>query len=282
LKKQISYDDSPTLYLIPTPIGNFEDMTFRAINTIKQVDILYCEDTRETIKLLNHFSINKKLVSCYKYNENNVKNKIVEDLKSGKNVGLVSDQGCPIISDPGFVVSKEVIDNNFNVVALPGASAITCSVMTCGIDANHFLFYGFLNSNKSKRCDELEKLKFVEFPQIYYLSVHDFFDYIKDFYDIFGDRYCSISHEISKLHESIYRGNLSEMLKIKDELKGEYVIVVDGYKNNFDFNNMSIKNHVKLYLDDGETLMNSFKKVAKDRGVSKSIIYKEYYKEDSD
>ena len=280
--KQSSYDNSSTLYLIPTPIGNLNDITFRSLDIIKMVDVIFCEDTRETLKLLNYFNISKKLVSCHKFNENSVKEDVLNYLKKGMNVGLVSDQGCPIISDPGYVCVKYVIENGFNVVALPGASALNCSIMTSGIDSTHFMFYGFLDNNKSSRINELNELKYCKYPIVFYLSMHDLLNYISDIINVFGDRYFSLSHEISKIHESIYHGNLSEFSNFNDEIKGEYVLVVEGFNSNFNFNNLSVKEHVKLYLDDNNSLMNSFKLVAKDRGVAKSVIYKEYYNEDSD
>ena len=139
--RQISYDNSPSLYLIPTPIGNMEDITMRSLNVLKMVDIILCEDTRESLKLLKFYDINKKLVACHEFNESNIKDYVLSELKSGKNIGLITDQGTPIISDPGYVVSRFVIEQGFNVVSLPGATAFVPALTSSGIEPSPFLFY---------------------------------------------------------------------------------------------------------------------------------------------
>ena len=150
---QKSYDDSPSLYLIPTPIGNLDDITYRSLKVLESVDLLLCEDTRETQKLLNHFGINKKVKACHEFNEEKIKDNIISLLKEGNNLGLVTDQGTPIISDPGYIVSKEVINAGYNVISLPGATAFVPALTMSGIEPSPFMFYGFLDNNIINEID---------------------------------------------------------------------------------------------------------------------------------
>ena len=169
---QISYDDSPTLYLVPTPIGNLDDMTYRSINILNTVEVIFSEDTRVTLQLLNHFDIKKKLIALHDHNEDSEKEKVLEYLKNGKSVAIVTDRGTPIISDPGYKTVKYVTDNGYNVVGLPGANAFVPALITSGIEPSPFMFYGFLNSKDSKRKTELESLKFCKYTIIFYEAPH--------------------------------------------------------------------------------------------------------------
>lgn len=272
---QKSYDGKPTLYIVPTPIGNLEDMTYRAIKVLNEVDVVFSEDTRITINLLNHFEIKKHLISLYKFNEEGSSNKMLEYLKIGKNVALVSDRGTPILSDPGNVCVKKVIEEGFNVVSLPGATAAIPALTSSGIDASKFIFYGFLNSKSSQRKKELELLKNNKMTIIFYEAPHRILDMLNDMYDVFGDRNISISREISKKYEEIYRGNISSIMNEIGEPKGEFVIVVSGNNSNFDYDNLSVKEHVNMYIEDGKDEKTAIKLVAKDRNVPKSEIYKQ-------
>ena len=156
---QKSYDDSASLYLVPTPIGNLEDITLRSLNVLKTVDEILCEDTRDTGILLKNYDIKKKLVSCHEYNEDKIIDYVISKLESGMNLALVTDQGTPIISDPGYIVSRAVINAGYNVISLPGATAFVPALTSSGIEPNPFLYYGFLNSKKSKQISELNSLK---------------------------------------------------------------------------------------------------------------------------
>lgn len=274
---QKSYDDSASLYLIPTPIGNLDDITIRSLNVLKTVDLLLCEDTRETSKLLNKYDIKKKLVACHEFNQDKVKSYVVEELSKGLNIGLVTDQGTPIISDPGFVVVKEVIDNGYNVISLPGATAFVPALINSGINPAPFTFYGFLNAKSSKQKKELETLKKYPYTMIFYEAPHRLKDTLSNMLDILGDRDVCLEREISKIHEEVIRNKLSEIVKIADQLKGEFVIVVDGNHDDVSFDDLSIIEHVDLYIKDGMSTNDAIKTVAKERGVSKSIIYKEYH-----
>lgn len=276
---QKSYDDSASLYLIPTPIGNLDDITVRALKTLESVDFILCEDTRETGKLLSKYNIKKKLVSCHEYNEENVRNYVIEELKKGLNIGLVTDQGTPIISDPGYIVAKEVIRCGFNVVSLPGATAFVPALTMAGIDPSPFLFYGFLNAKDSKKKMELQSLKSLKYTMIFYEAPHRLKDTLEAMLEVFGDRNISISREISKIHEEVLRDKISNLIDVADSLKGEFVLIVEGNHEIIDYSHMSIVEHVKLYVEDGMSEKDAIKLVAKEREVAKSIVYKEYHLE---
>ena len=275
---QKSYDDTASLYLIPTPIGNIDDITVRALNTLNSVDEILCEDTRTTGILLKRYNINKKLVSCHEYNEEKMIDYVISKLKDGYNLGLVTDQGSPIISDPGFVVARGAIEAGFNVISLPGATAFVPALSSSGIEPSPFLFYGFLNAKKSKQIEELKSLKSYKYTFIIYEAVHRIKNTLENMLDILGDRNICIGREISKIHEEYVRGKISELLPLVDTMKGEFVIVVEGNKEKTDYSNLDIISHVKLYLDDGMKEMDAIKLVAKERKVAKSIIYSEYHK----
>jgi len=275
--RQKSYDDSASLYLIPTPIGNLDDITVRALKTLETVDFILCEDTRETGKLLSKYNIKKKLVSCHEFNEEKIKSNVVDELRNGKNIGLVTDQGTPIISDPGYIIAREVINNGLNVISLPGATAFVPALTSSGISPSPFIFYGFLNAKNSKQKSELETLKNLKYTMIFYESVHRIKDTLKNMLEVLGDRNISINREISKIHEEICRGKISELIDLVDDMKGEFVIIVEGNTNVVDFSNLTVVEHIKLYLDDGMSEKDAIKLVAKERNVAKSIIYKEYH-----
>lgn len=274
---QKSYKSEANLYLIPTPIGNLEDITIRSLELLKKVNMILCEDTRVTGSLLKKYKIKNKLISCHEHNEDKIKYEVVEYLKSGMSVGLVTDQGTPIISDPGFKVVQEVIKNNLNVIGLPGATAFVPALISSGISPSRFLFYGFLNSKSSKQKQELNTLKYIPYTIIFYEAPHRIEATLKNIKEIFGDRQISLSREISKFYEEIYRGSVSEVLDDIDNIKGEIVIVVEGNTEKVDYDDLDIISHINLYLDDGLTEKEAIKKVAKERNIAKSVIYKEYH-----
>ena len=276
---QSSYDDSPTLYLVPTPIGNLEDMTYRSINILNTVEVIFSEDTRVTLQLLNHFDIKRKLIALHDHNEDSEKEKVLEYLKNGKSVAIVTDRGTPIISDPGYKTVKYVTDNGYNVVGLPGANAFVPALITSGIEPSPFMFYGFLNSKDSKRKTELENLKFCKYTIIFYEAPHRIKKTMEEILDIFGDRQVSLSREISKKFESIYRGKISDLLSTLNNIKGEFVIVVSPYKeDNSNNNELSVIDNVKLYIENGMEVMDAIKRVAKERNIPKNEIYREYHR----
>ena len=271
-KKEIA-----SLYLIPTPIGNLDDITVRSLNTLKTVDIILCEDTRESGILLKHFNIKKKLISCHEYNEDKIINKVIDYLKEGLNIGLITDQGTPIISDPGFVIARGIIEEGFPVISLPGATAFVPALTSSGIDPSPFLFYGFLSAKKSKRKKELNELKKFKYTIIFYESVHRLKETLQDILDVFGDRKIALCRELSKIHEEICRDNISNIIPLVDVMKGEFVLVVEGNKEEIDYSDLDVLEHVNIYVQDGMSEMDAIKLVAKERKVAKSIIYQEYH-----
>lgn len=273
---QSSYDDSASLYLIPTPIGNFDDITIRSLNTIKSVDILLCEDTRTSGVLLKHFDIKKKMISCHEYNEDKIIDYVILKLSEGKNLGLVTDQGSPVISDPGFVISRAVINAGYNVISLPGATAFVPALSSSGIEPSPFVFYGFLNSKNSKQIQEIKKLKNIDYTIIVYESVHRIKSTLNNLLTVLGDRYICLCREISKIHEEYCRGKISEVIPLVDSMKGEFVIVLEGNKDIIDYSNLDIIEHVNLYLDEMSE-KNAIKRVSKERNIAKSIVYNEYH-----
>lgn len=275
---QKSYDNSPTLYLIPTPIGNLDDISIRCLNTLKEVDVIFSEDTRVTSLLLSHFEISKKLVSSHSYNEDVTSNKLIDYLKEGKNVGLVSDRGTPVISDPGYKLAKAAIDNNFNVVALPGTTAFVPALIASGLNPQPFLFFGFLSNKSSKRKKELEDLKNYPYTLIFYEAPHRLLETLDDMYDVLGNRKICISREISKKFEEIYRDTLENIREQVKDAKGEFVIVIDGNYEEKNYDNLSIIEHVNLYIKEGYDVKEASKLVAKERKMTKSDVYNEYHK----
>lgn len=277
---QNSYDGSSTLYLISTPIGNLDDITYRSVKVLNDVDVIFSEDTRVTLNLLNYLGINKKLIALHEHNEDAIKEKVLEYLKNGNNIALVTDRGTPIISDPGYKTVKYITDNNYNVVALPGPTAFVPALITSGLAPQPFLFYGFLDSKDSLKKSELERLSDEEETIIFYEAPHRIIRTLNMMLDVFGNRNISISREISKKFETVYRGKISDVIDIIPE-KGEFVIIVEGVKDKIVDNNITIKDAVDNYIRTGFDVMTSIKKVAKDRNVPKNVIYREYHKEDN-
>lgn len=275
---QISYNNTPTLYLIPTPIGNLDDITLRAIKTLEQVEVVFSEDTRVTSLLLNHLNIKKKLISNHEHNEKLNSDKLLEYLKNGYSVGLVSDRGTPVISDPGYEMAKVAIKNNFNVVSLPGATALIPALTVSGIEPMPFLYYGFLNSKESKRKQELENLKNVKYTMIFYEAPHRITKTLEEMLEILGNRNISISREITKKFEEVYRGTIEEVIEETKEIKGEIVIVVSGNKEEITYDDLTIEEHVNLYIKNGLNSKEAIKKVAEDRNLKKSDVYNVYHR----
>lgn len=274
---QKSYENSEygKLYLIPTPIGNLDDITLRAIKTLEMVDIVYAEDTRETLNLLKYLKINKKVESCHKYTEMKHKDKIVQILKSGKNIGYVTDRGTPLISDPGNVIVNESIKENITVIALPGPNALLPAINMSGLSNERFLFYGFLNSKQSLAKKELIDLKDIKQTIIFYESPHRITDTLSQILDVFGNRNIAIVREISKIHEEVIRDNIENILKISDTLKGEMVIIVEGNTKEETLEVNYIEEIDKL-LTQGYSKRDAIREIADKYNVSKNKLYNEF------
>jgi len=271
---QKSYNGNSTMFLVPTPIGNLEDITYRAIKVLNEVDVVFSEDTRVTLNLLNHYNIKKKLISAHKFNEEKIVSTMLEFLSNGKDIALVSDRGTPLISDPGNICVKKVISSGYNVVSLPGSTALIPALTVSGLDTDRFLFYGFLNSKSSKRQKELENLKKEKFTLIFYEAPHRLLETLEDILNIFGNRQVSISREISKKYEEIYRGTLKDVIKEIEMPKGEFVIVIEGNTEIETYENISIIEHYNMYIKEGYNEKDAIKQVAKDRNLKKDEVYK--------
>ncbi|MDD5827284.1 MAG: 16S rRNA (cytidine(1402)-2'-O)-methyltransferase [Bacilli bacterium] len=274
-----SYDNGAILYLIPTPIGNMEDITFRSLRILKEVDVVFSEDTRVTQNLFNYFEIQKKLVALHDHNENIVKDEVLAYLEQGCNVAIVTDRGTPIVSDPGYKTVSYVSKKGYSVVALPGACAFVPALIVSGINPQPFTFYGFLDSKIEKRKKELMQLKFVTNTLIFYEAPHRILQTMKLMLEIFGDREVSLSREITKKFESVYRGKISNLLPTLESIKGEFVIVVSGFEKNLADMECGIVEQVQFYIDNGMKKMEAIKIVAREREMKKNDVYALYHQE---
>lgn len=276
LRQQTNKTTNAKLYMVGVPIGNYDDITYRAVRTLREVDVIYCEDTRVTLKLISYFDISKPLKSYHTFNENDITDELLNLIKSGKNVAVVSDAGMPIISDPGFLAVREAIKNNIDVVVVPGPSAFVSAIVGSGISSKRIIFVGFLNSGDNKRKKELEKLKSVEATLILYESPHRIKETMQMLNEIMPNRNICIARELTKKYEEYIHGTPIEILDIVDEIKGEIVIIIEEAKNvelKAELISKTINEHMKYYLEQGIDEKESMKLVAKDRGVSKSKIY---------
>lgn len=271
------------LYVVATPIGNLEDITLRAINVLKEVDFIIAEDTRHTLKLLNHLEISKPLVSYYKQNERIKCDGILDRIEAGESVALVSDAGTPGISDPGEVIIKESILRGIQVVPVPGACAFVNALVASGLSSEHFYFEGFLPVNKKEKYDRLEAIKYITATVIFYEAPHKLLRTLEDIRQVLGNRQIVLARELTKIHEEFIRGNISEVLeKLTEDIKGEFVIVLDGSNVTkkdvelVELNHLSLDEHYKFYADKGMDKKDIIKQVAKDRGVSKNEVYQHF------
>ncbi len=280
MNRQKSFENNKsTLFLVATPIGNLSEMTFRAVEILKEVDYIAAEDTRNTIKLLNHFDISTKLISHHEHNIISSIPKIISLLNENHNIALVSDAGYPAISDPGYELVKEVIEQGYNVVPISGANACLNALVVSGICPQPFLFYGFLDHLDKKKKKELEELKSYKETIVFYESPHRIKKTLQLMLKILGDRHIALAREITKKHEEINRGTIQEILEVVDDMKGEMVIVVEGnhHQEETTIFEQSIQEHVDEYIEKGMSTKDAIKEVAKQRGVSKNTIYQEYH-----
>jgi hypothetical protein len=267
------------LYLVPTPIGNIEDITYRSLKVLNDVDFIFCEDTRISKELLNYYKINKKLLSSNEHNEEKRVELMLNCLKSNQNIAIITDRGTPIISDPGYILVKRAIEENLEIVALPGANAATTALIISGLEPYPYLFYGFLKGNNKKKIENLNNLKKIKYTMIFYESVHHIKETLDLIYSVFGNRKIAICRELTKLYEECIRDNLENLIKNINNitLKGEFVIVVEGNKNSVDYSDLSLIEHVNMYISDGFDKMESIKKTSNDLKLSKSEVYKKYH-----
>ena len=267
------------LYLVATPIGNLEDITFRAIRTLKEVDVILAEDTRKTLKLLNHFEISKKMISFYRHNEGVKLDYVLSLLEEGKNLAVVSDAGTPGISDPGEDLVRAAIEHNITVIPIPGSVAFIQGLIASGFDTTRFVFEGFLSINKRARKERLNELKDETRTIIFYEAPHKLKRTVQDLYDAFGgERRIVLARELTKIHEEFLRMTLEEALEYyaEKEIKGEFVVLIEGSKKEDEnsYNEVTIDVLMEKYLKEGIDKKEAMKKVAKDKGITKSEVYK--------
>ncbi|URZ87905.1 16S rRNA (cytidine(1402)-2'-O)-methyltransferase [Floricoccus penangensis] len=272
-----------TLYLVPTPIGNMQDMTFRAVDTLKNVDLIASEDTRNTKKLLNYFEIDKPQESFHEHNASVKIPGMIEKLHDGLSIAQVSDAGLPSISDPGHDLVKVAIEENIPVVALPGASAGITALIASGISPQPHIFYGFLPRKKNQQIAFFqEKMNYPE-SQIFYESPFRVADTLENMLEVYGDRQINLVRELTKIYEEYRRGTISEVLASIEEfpIKGECLIIVEGSdgleKAESDFDSLSIKEEIDSYIEDGDKTNVAIKKTAKRRQLTRQDVYKEYH-----
>ena len=271
------------LYLVPTPIGNLKDITLRALETLKEADFIAAEDTRQTLKLLNHFEIKKPLISYHKFNEQSKSDKIIDLLMEGKNVALVSDAGTPGISDPGSIIVERCIEKMIDFEVLPGATAITTALVYSGLDTTKFLFRGFLPRENKERKVITDQLMQSQETLIFYESPHRLIDTLTFLLDTFGDRRIAVCRELTKIYEEIYRDTLKQALLYftQNKPRGEFVLVLEGKKledikeeKKEAWINLSIEEHILEYINSGINKKEAIKLVAKERELPKSEVYK--------
>lgn len=267
------------LYLVPTPIGNMEDITYRALRILNEVDVIFCEDTRVSKELLNYYKIKKNLISSNEQNENKRIELLLNYLNSNQNVAIITDRGTPIISDPGYILVKKAIEENYEIVALPGANAATTALIISGLNPYPYIFYGFLKGNNKKKLENLKNLKNLKYTMIFYESVHHLKDTLILIYSVLGNRKITICRELTKVYEECVRDDLENIINNFDNitLKGEFVIVVEGNKNEIDYSDLDLVEHVNMYISDGLDKMEAIKQTSKDLKLSKSEVYKKYH-----
>lgn len=270
-----NFDCLPTLYLVPVPIGNFLDMTYRGVKILKEVDCIYCEDTRVSKILLSHFDIKTPARSYHVFNEKDVLKSALMLLGEGKNIALISDAGFPAISDPGFLLASKAIENGYNVVGIPGASASLTALVASGIPCEKFFFNGFLPRKDVKRRKTLNALKVREEAIIFFESPHRIKETLNDIYDVMGNRTIAIARELTKEHEEYVRGTIREIIELDLEMPGEIVVIVSGAKNMPRINDKDkIMLKYQTYVAQGMKKNDAAKKIAEESTFNKREIYK--------
>ena len=271
------------VYLVPTPIGNLKDITLRAFEVLENVDEVAAEDTRQSLKLLNHFNIKKSLISYHKHNEQGKSEELIDRVRNGENIAVISDAGTPGISDPGSIVLKKCIENGIDVEVLPGATAFTTAIIYSGLDTSAFIFRGFLPRENKEKKEFVESLKDRRETIIFYESPYRVIDTLTFLKENFGNRNIAVCRELTKLHEEIYRGSLEEAIcYFNDNIpKGEFVLVLQGKsleeirnENVAKWEDMSIKDHIIYFINQGMSKKDAIKQVSKDRELPKSEVYK--------
>lgn len=269
------------LYLVATPIGNLEDITLRALKVLEKVDVIAAEDTRHTLKLLNFYAITKPLISYHRHNEEVKSDVLIDKLKNGENIALVTDAGTPGISDPGEEIVKKAIENNIEIIPIPGACALINALICSGFNTKEFIFYGFLPINKKLRTKKLNEISKQNKTIILYKAPHKLLKTLNDILENIGDINCILAKEITKIHEEYIRGKISELISRKEEIKGEYVILLDLNDNEQEDcskKEMPLEEQYEYYEKKGLEKKEIIKQIAKDRNTNKNEIYQKFLK----
>ena len=260
------------LYIVATPIGNIKEITLRAIETLKNADVILCEDTRHSRVLLDYYEIKKPLISYQKFNEKDRCEQVMSMLKEGKEVALISDAGMPLISDPGYVIVKEAQNRGYKYTVISGPCALVNAVVLSSLDTTRFCMVGFLPEKKGEKNKLLQEFSSVKATLIFYCPPHDVDEYLAVLYENLGNRKIAVVREISKLYEQVCVGELGQQLDFMR--KGEFVLVVEGAKDkSVELNSLSEKEHIRHYLNEGMSKKDAVKAVASDRKIAKSLIY---------
>lgn len=270
------------LYICGTPIGNLEDMTYRVVRVLSEVDLIAAEDTRQSVKLLNHFDIKTPLTSYYEHNKDVKGPQLIKLLQEGKNIALVTDAGMPGISDPGEDLIKLCYENNVPVTVVPGPTAVVTALVLSGLNSRSYIFEGFLPRNKKQRAEVLERLVDESRTTVFYEAPHHLVDTLDSIYKTVGDRNIAVARELTKKHETVNRGAVGEVLEYfkENEPKGEFVLVLEGKDKEkikedkiASFEEMTIEEHFNMYIEQGMSEKDAMKQVAKDRGIGKRDVY---------
>ena len=279
MKRQKSFEgEVATLYIVATPIGNLSEMTPRAIEVLNTVDVIAAEDTRNTMKLLTHFGIKTRCIAHHLHNEKESAKGLIKMLEEGKNIALVSDAGYPLMSDPGQYVVDQVLTQGYYVVPISGANAAINALVASGIVAQPYIFYGFLGNSEKERTQSLFELKDLPYTFIVYEAPHRIEKMLKNALEVLGNRNICLARELTKKHEEFIRGSIVEVLEIVDSIKGEMVVVIEGCKEEKDIiSTVQLSAKIDEYIASGMTSKDAIKKVAKEFGVSKNDLYKEFH-----
>ncbi|WP_139492609.1 16S rRNA (cytidine(1402)-2'-O)-methyltransferase [Brevibacillus dissolubilis] len=292
-KSFADHEGEGILYLVATPIGNLDDITVRSLNTLREVDVIACEDTRQTRKLLNHFQIEKRTVSYHEHNKEASGVGLLEWLREGKKIALVSDAGLPAISDPGADLVRDATAEGITVIPIPGANAALTGLIASGLPTDRFVFAGFLPRDKKPRTQELQRLRKYPETLLFYEAPHRIVKTLEAIYEAWGDRNVVLARELTKRYEEFSRGRLSELIawlgEGEGEIRGEFCMIVEGYTGDdagtgdeevIWWQALSIVEHVDRYIDQGLSSKEAIKKASEDRGLSKRDVYNEYHRDE--
>ena len=277
----MSPNDQATLFLVATPIGNLSEVSERCLDVLRNVSVIACEDTRNSIKLLSHFDIHTKLITYHNFNEKESTRGILSLLEKGEDVALISDAGYPLISDPGYQLVNEVIDAGYRIVTISGPNAALNALVASGLPTEHYLFFGFLNAKASKAEKQLTELKDFPYTLIFYEAPHRIEKTLQLALKVLGDRKACLARELTKLHEEYHRGTLSKLSELRD-LKGEMVLIIEGCREKETPSMEELLEETEELIEKDYRLKEAVKMVAEKYNVSKNDLYQNYLKEKED